>query len=75
MSVRFILGYVANLQACNNNNNIHILVIGGLGCAIAILDVYLQKVVINRFYTLELLQQIVVLGSTYIRSYILHRYL
>ena len=47
------------------------IVVGGLGCVSARLEVYLQKLVISWFCTLELLQQTVILGS----SYILHRYL
>ena len=47
------------------------IIAGGLGCVSTRLDLYLQKLVISQFCTLELLQQTAVLGS----SYILHRYL
>ena len=47
------------------------IVVGGLGCVTTRLEMYLQKLVINQFCTLELLQQTAVLGS----SYILRRYL
>ena len=47
------------------------IVVGGLGCVTARLEMYLQKLVINQLCTLELLQQTAVLES----SYILHRYL
>ena len=44
------------------------IVVGGLGCVPARMEVYLQKLVIRQFCTLELLQQTAVLGSIY--SYI-----
>ena len=47
------------------------IVVGGLGCVSTRLDVYLQKLVISQFCTLELLQRTAVLGS----SFILRRYL
>ena len=47
------------------------IVVGGLGCVTARLEMYLQKLVINQFCTLELLQRTAVLGS----SYILRKYL
>ena len=47
------------------------IVVGELGCVSARLEVYLQKLVISWFCTLEVLQRTAVLGS----SYILHRYL
>ena len=46
------------------------IVVRGLGCVFARLEVYLQKCVISRFCTLELLQRMAILDS----SYILHRY-
>ena len=45
------------------------LVIRGLGCVSVMLEIYLEKLSINQFCTLELLQRTAVLGS----SYILHR--
>ena len=47
------------------------IVVGGLGCVAARLEMYLQKLAINQFCTLELLQQMAVLGS----NHILRRYL
>ena len=42
------------------------IVVGGLGCVTAMLDVYLQKLGITQFCTLELLQCTAVLESSYI---------
>ena len=42
------------------------IVIGGLGCVTAMLDVHLQKFGITQLCTLDLLQYTVVLGSSYI---------
>ena len=47
------------------------IIVGGLGCVTARLEMYIQKLVIDQFCTLELLQRTAVLGS----SYILRRYL
>ena len=47
------------------------IVVGGLGGVSIRLEVYLQKLAISRFCTLELLQRTAILGS----SYILYRYL
>ena len=47
------------------------IIVGGLGCVTARLGMYIQKLVIDQFCTLELLQRTAVLGS----SYILRRYL
>ena len=47
------------------------IVVGGLGCVTAKLEIYLQKLVISQFCNLELLQRTAILGS----SYILRRYL
>ena len=47
------------------------IIVGGLECVTARLEMYIQKLVIDRFCTLELLQRTAVLES----SYILRRYL
>jgi len=47
------------------------LVIGSLGCITRMLENYLQRLTINKFCTLEMLQRTAVLGS----SFILRRYL
>jgi len=40
--------------------------IGSLGCITSVLETYLRRLMVHKFWTVELLQQTAVLGSSYI---------